>query len=87
MAAYPSPHSAERFAVLDAFNSVQVVHTRKTVKSVGCADVWSVCGDGPAKDFKIAAKSLPAEAVASIRLRDECRGIRSSMNGGVYEAL
>lgn len=83
MALYPTPHSAEWFAALDVFNPVQAVHTRQIMKSAGRAGVCSVCGDDPPKDFKIVVPNLPVNAVASIRLCDYCRRMRSSMNAEV----
>jgi len=86
MALYPEPHSKDCFNALDAFDPQQAAHTRQILKSAGRPDVCSICGDHPATDFKIAGKSsVPANAVASIRLCADCRQLRADMLDEVYE--
>jgi hypothetical protein len=87
MALYPKPHSAEWFTALQGFNPQQAAATRQVLKSAGREDVCSVCGDDPASELKIFGDKLPANAVASIRLCDDCRRLRGSMHGENYEPL
>jgi len=87
MALYPKPHSAEWFTALQAFNPQQAAATRQILESSGREDVCSVCGDDPAPELKIVGEAMPANAVASIRLCDDCRNMRGSMYGETYEPL
>ena len=76
MALILKPHSPEWFAALEAFNPQQAAQTRQIIKMANSQEVCSICGDDPAKDYKLDAPGLPANAVATIRLCDDCRSIR-----------
>lgn len=84
---YPTPNSPEWLAALDAFNPVQAGFTRQILKSADRNDVCSICGDDPAQDFKLVDEELPINAVASIRLCEDCRRVRREMHGEKYEPL
>lgn len=84
MPLYLKPHSPEWFAALKTFNPMQAAATERVVKLAGNSDVCSVCGDDPAKDYKLVAENLPQKAVATIRLCDDCLKIRCSMQGESY---
>ena len=85
MPLYPEPHSKEWFDDLESFNPQQAAQTREVLNLAGRKDVCSVCGDDPASDYKVIGENMPADAVASIRLCDDCREMRSSMHGEKYE--
>jgi hypothetical protein len=76
MAIFLKPHTPEWFTALEAFNPQQAAHTRQIVRLAKSNDVCSVCGDDPAKDYKLDMPGLPANAVARIRLCDDCFGLR-----------
>lgn len=78
MAIYHTPHTPDWFKALGAFNPMQAAQTQQMVTMAGSDEVCSVCGDDPAADYQIVANSLPANAVATIRLCDDCLGIRTA---------
>ncbi|MFI4976344.1 MAG: hypothetical protein ACHP84_17560 [Caulobacterales bacterium] len=80
MAIYARPHSAEWFAALEVFNPRQAAITRTIIELAGRDDVCSVCGDDPASDYRLTAQDLSDDAVATLRLCDDCHEI-SAMNG------
>lgn len=77
MPLFPKPHSPEWFGALASFNPQQAAHTETIVKAAGSPEVCSVCGDNPAQDYKL-TNDLPPEAVATIRLCDDCLGMRGA---------
>jgi len=87
MAHYLKPNSPEWLEALEAFNPIQAVATKQIIKSAGSEEVCSICGDDEAKDYKIIANAIPKDAVATIRLCDDCLKIRGSMHGESYELL
>ena len=82
---YLRPHSKDWFAALEVFDPVQASHTRTIVEDAGREDVCSICGDFPAEELKIVGEDAPP--LASIRLCNECRAMRSSIQGERYESL
>jgi hypothetical protein len=48
------------------------------LKAAGRKDVCSVCGDDPAFDYKLVAPKPHTNAVATMRLCDDCRMIREA---------
>ena len=83
MPIYHRPHSQKWFAVLAAFDQIQAAHTRAIVERAGREDVCGICGDDPANDYEIVAPGPHKDAVATIRLCDDCRQIRE-MGGESY---
>jgi hypothetical protein len=75
MALYLKPHSTEWFEALSSFNPQQASHTKLVIKKTGSSDVCSVCGDDPAADYQLEG-NLPTNAVATLRLCDDCLKIR-----------
>lgn len=84
MALYPPPHSEEWFDALSRFNPTQAAHTRRIVALAGRDDICGVCGDDPADDYQIVMATIPAHAVATLRLCEDCHQIRSN-NGERFE--
>jgi hypothetical protein len=76
MALFLKPHSPEWFTALESFNPAQAAHTRKIIELAKDDQVCSVCGDDPAKDYKLDMPSLPSTAVATLRLCDDCAKLR-----------
>jgi hypothetical protein len=87
MPLYLKPHSPEWFAALEAFDPVQAAQTHQILSLAGRDDVCSVCGDDPAKDYKLVAEGLDSKAVATIRLCDDCFKIRGMIDDGPYLPL
>jgi len=83
MAHYLKPHSPEWFAALEAFDPFQAVHTQGIIQMAKRSDVCSVCGDHPAFDYKLVHPTPAEDAVATIRLCDDCRTIRGG-DGEVF---
>jgi hypothetical protein len=78
MAIYLKPHTEEWFVALVNFDPMQAAMTRTAIKTAGSTEVCSVCADDPAKDYQIDAASIPNDAVATLRLCEDCLGIRKA---------
>lgn len=78
MAIYHTPHTSDWFNDLAAFNPIQAAQTRQIVAMAGSDAVCGVCGDDPARDYQLVAGNMPAKAVATIRLCDDCLAIRTA---------
>lgn len=79
------PHSPEWFDALESVNPQQANATRQILTAAGRSDVCSVCGDAPAKDYKVKGVQLGSGVDATIRLCKDCRSIRSNMHGESFE--
>ena len=65
---------------MEAYSPDEVAYIRNIVALAGRIDVCSVCGDHPAKDYQLVSEALlPSSAVATLRLCEDCRRIRSEM--------
>ena len=73
------PHSPSWFAALEAWNPQQAAHTRGVLKRLDRDDVCSVCGDDPARDYRVVGQDIPLDAVLTLRLCNDCWGLRGSM--------
>lgn len=69
------PHTLEWFASLREWNPKQAAMTEAAIQMEGNADVCSVCGDDPARDYALAC--MPAAGPGTLRLCDDCFRIRS----------
>lgn len=81
MPQYLKPHSSEWFRALEAYNPAQAAATRQIIALAGRDDVCSICGDHPSSDYQLGGEHLDRDAVATIRLCDDCRDIRKRMYG------
>jgi hypothetical protein len=79
MPLYPKPHSPDWFRALEAFNPAQAATIKQIVDLAGRVDVCSMCGDDPANDYQLVGEHLERDAVATVRLCDDCRLLRESM--------
>lgn len=73
------PHTPEWFAALDLWNPPQAAMTRIAIKSAGSPDVCSICGDDPARDYRLEERHRAAGGVDTMRLCDDCLKIRRAM--------
>ena len=73
MPVYPTPHSEEWFEALHKFSPRQAEMPRAIVNAAGRMDVCSICGDQPAADYELVDPTLDNDAVATIRLCDDCK--------------
>jgi Permuted papain-like amidase enzyme, YaeF/YiiX, C92 family len=80
------PHSPEWFKALEVWNPKQAAITKYITQRMGSRDVCSLCGDDPAKDYRLPATHRPLGAVDTLRLCDGCLGIRRGM-GEPYDLL
>ena len=76
------PHSPEWFTALKRFDSRQAEQTAQMIKMAGSAEVCSVCGDDPARDYEIVKPAPVDGSVATIRLCSDCVEIRSDGGEG-----
>jgi hypothetical protein len=81
-----TPHTAEWFAALEACNSQQADMTRYAIGLAKRDDVCSVCGTAPASDYKVAGVQFSKDIGATIRLCNDCKGIRTGA-GEKFEKL
>ncbi|MEA2895264.1 MAG: hypothetical protein QOJ84_879 [Bradyrhizobium sp.] len=81
-----TPHSPEWFAALHRWDPVQAAQTKFVVDHEGRTDVCSICGDDPAKDYRLEKPFRAAGGVDTLRLCDDCVVIRKGM-GEPYQAI
>ena len=82
-----TPHSSEWFDALLATNPQQAIHTAQIIRSAGHEAVCSICGDEPARDYRVDGQMLVDRIVATIRLCNDCRSIRRLQYGERYSPL
>ncbi len=75
-----TPHTEEWFAALFAWNPMQATHTRSVVALAKSATVCSICGDEPARNYRLIGPGIPARAVYTLRLCNYCWRIRGEMH-------
>ena len=73
------PHTPEWFAALDVWDPIQAAMTRTAIQVAGDSAVCSICGDGPASDYRAEEGSRPPGGVDTLRLCDGCVEIRRKM--------
>jgi len=66
-----TPHTHEWFKALESVNPTQAAMSAMLIELAGRTDICSVCGDDPAKDYKIVGVKLGGNVDATIRL---CEG-------------
>ena len=70
------PHTPEWFAALEVWNPPQAAMTRMAIEAAGSPDVCSICGDDPARDYRLEEAYRPSGGVDTLRLCDDCLKIR-----------
>ena len=73
---YFKPHTPEWFRAMEAFDPVKAEITKDVIATFGRMDVCSVCGEDPADDYQIIDSFMQSNAVATIRLCDDCLRFR-----------
>ena len=73
------PHTTEWFAALSVWDPTQAAMTRQAINMAGSLEVCSVCGDDPAQDYRLPKPYRAAGGVDTLRLCDDCLGIRQGM--------
>jgi len=76
-----TPHSEEWFRALAAWNPHQAQHSRQIISASGRLDICSVCGDEPARDYRLIGHDIPDGAISTLRLCNDCWRIRKAMYG------
>ena len=77
---YFEPHTVEWFEALEAFDPSKAAITRMVVERLGSLDVCSICGDDPARDYQLIDRFMQRNAVATIRLCDDCLRIKRKVH-------
>jgi hypothetical protein len=77
---YFKPHTPEWFEALEAFDPIKATVTKIVVETLGNLNVCSVCGDDPAQDYELLDKFMQKNAVATIRLCDDCLKIKMQVH-------
>lgn len=80
------PHTPEWFSALEQWDPPKAMMTRNIIKLSGRSDICSICGDDPAKDYRLVEELRPPGGVDTLRLCDDCVEIRRA-NGDLYVAL
>lgn len=80
------PHTPEWFSAFAHWSPAQAAMTRHVVESAGSPEVCSICGDGPAADYRLPVDQRPPAGVDTLRLCDDCLQIRE-MGGEAFEPL
>ena len=78
---YLKPHSEEWFEALEKQNPMQFAQTKKVISLAGSTEVCSICGDDPAKDYKLESKQASSGMVVTLKLCEDCLNIRKNMQG------
>ncbi|MBI4995964.1 MAG: hypothetical protein HZC22_03515 [Rhodocyclales bacterium] len=78
------PHTPAWFEALTLWDPMQAEMARAAIAAAGHVDVCSVCGDDPARDYRLAEANRPPAGVDTLRLCDDCLAIRQTM-GEPYE--
>jgi hypothetical protein len=73
---YFKPHTPEWFAAMEAFDPIKATVTKIIVTSQGSLNVCSICGEAPSQDYELIDKHMQKNAVATIRLCDDCLKIK-----------
>jgi hypothetical protein len=80
MTHYLRPHTAEWFNVFQAISPQQAAHTRHILSIAHSDAVCSICGDESNRDYKLANEEAVHSSVLTMRLCDDCLGIRRSVH-------
>jgi hypothetical protein len=81
------PHTEEWFSALSAWNPHQAAHTRHVVELAASLNVCSLCGDEPARDYRLIGQVVPEGSVCTLRLCGDCWKIRSDMHGESFALM
>jgi hypothetical protein len=81
MSNYLKPHSEEWFAALEKQNPIQFAQTKQIISLAGSTEVCSICGDDPAKDYKLESEQAVSGMVVTLKLCEDCLNIRKNMQG------
>lgn len=73
------PHTPEWFEALKLWDPAQAEMTNTVIEKTGRRDVCSVCGDDPAKDYRLEEAYRPPAGVDTLRLCKDCLEIRRGM--------
>lgn len=65
------PHSPEWFATMRLWDPVKAAQTKFVVEDAGRDGVCSICGDDPARDYRLEKSFRPAGGADTLRLCDE----------------
>jgi hypothetical protein len=76
---YLVPHTSEWFDALSAWDPPQAEKTKCVIAAAGRVDVCSICGDDPARDYRLEAGHRRPAGPDTLRLCDDCVEIRTKM--------
>lgn len=80
MSDYLKPHSPEWITALKKTNPRQAALTQAVLAAAGRKDVCSICGDEDSSDYRLAGEQAVPGVVSTLRLCQDCLGIRRSMH-------
>jgi hypothetical protein len=81
------PHTPEWFHALRACNPDGARATKRILTATHKSEVCSVCGDKPAKDYKVVGLQFSPTIGATVRLCDDCRRIGTKTQGESFAPL
>jgi len=81
---YFTPHTPEWFRALESVDPVKAEITKDVIATTGRMDVCSICGDAPADDYQIIDRYMPSNAVATLRLCDDCLRFKVTIDNATF---
>jgi hypothetical protein len=82
MAGYLKAYTSEWFEALMRTNASPAMHTAAIITAADREDVHSICGDQPARDYRLVAVNLTPPG--TLRLCDDCLKVRKDVYGEVF---
>ena len=77
---YFTPHTPEWFRAQKAFAPAKAAMTQVAVRFGANLNVCSICGDEPAQDYQLIDEFMEDDALATIRLCDDCLRIKKAIH-------
>ena len=81
---YFTPHTPEWFRAMQAFDPVKAEIAKDVIATAGRMDICSICGDSPADDYQIIDRYMPSNAVATIRMCDDCLRFKVTIDNATF---
>src|SRR5688572_26413390 len=81
---YFTPHTPEWFRAMEDFDPVKAEIAKDVIAAKGQLAVCSICGDDPADDYQIIDRYMPSNAVATIRLCDDCLRFKVTIDNATF---
>ncbi len=81
---YFIPNTPEWLQAMAAYDPVKAEIAKDVIATTGRMDVCSICGDEPADDYQIIDRYMPSNAVATLRLCDDCLRFKVTIDNATF---